>query len=304
MKTPSSVGDAYDITHNMFLAAIKEPLDITAAFYNGNWRKSLEHAQRDKHSWVLEGIGFEPGDLVLDIGCGWGPMIEAINAAGGRGIGLTVSEKQATYCQEKGLEVYLHDWKETSPRNFGIFNGIVSIGAFEHFCSQEEREQSKQEKIYNSFFKFCYDSVKNHGRLFLQTMTWGNRVPNYPEDFKLNAKKGSDERILGTLFALSSWWPPVSKEQIIETARPYFNLVDSNNGREDYIRTFREWHRRLESSYPKKLLSNLGILWTYLTKRDLQRAIRAGVSMLRHHYFREAFISNILNHERMFFEKA
>jgi hypothetical protein len=52
-------------------ALISRELDFaTAAYYNGDYSKSLQAAQMDKHRWVFEGIGFQPKFKVIDIGCG------------------------------------------------------------------------------------------------------------------------------------------------------------------------------------------------------------------------------------------
>ena len=115
METPKSVGEAYDFISAGHLIAFGEYPDITAAFYNGDYSKTLREAQRDKHNWVLEGIRFKEGDRVLDVGSGWGPMLKIIKDRGGCGKGLTVSKKQADYCRRKGLDVLLQDWKEVNP---------------------------------------------------------------------------------------------------------------------------------------------------------------------------------------------
>ena len=41
---------------------------------------TLDEAQRAKHEYILKGINFKKGDRVLDIGCGWGPMLQAVLA--------------------------------------------------------------------------------------------------------------------------------------------------------------------------------------------------------------------------------
>ena len=43
---------------------------------------TLEQAQRRKHEYVAEQIGIEPGRRVLDLGCGWGGLLNYIRGAG------------------------------------------------------------------------------------------------------------------------------------------------------------------------------------------------------------------------------
>ena len=66
--------------------------DLSAAFFDGDFRKSLRQAQKDKHDWVLDGVGIKgPGKRILDVGCGWGPILNAVRERGVTGVGLTLS---------------------------------------------------------------------------------------------------------------------------------------------------------------------------------------------------------------------
>ena len=51
--------------------------------------QSLEHAQREKYARVLAALDLRPGMRVLEIGCGWGAMAEAIARAGAHVTAIT-----------------------------------------------------------------------------------------------------------------------------------------------------------------------------------------------------------------------
>lgn len=301
MKTPRIAGSCYDYINDFWTTINNEFPDITAAFYNGDFSKSLEQAQKDKHDWVLEGICFEKDDRVLDIGCGWGPILNAIREREGLGIGFTISKKQVEYCRKKRLETYLQDWKNANYK-YGKFDGIVSIGAFEHFCSVEEYKESKQKEIYDQFFRYCYDSLQNDGKLFLQTMTWGYKVPELSE-INMSSKKYHD-RVRALILGMSSWWPPSSEEQIIEIAEPYFTFLESSNGREDYAQTFFEWHKKWEeTNFLRKLMIYVATYSKYIGDPDFLRIMRNFEKTRKNEYFREAFLQKVLSHSRIFFVK-
>ena len=79
--------------------------DLTAAFFDGDFTKTLSKAQTDKHDWVFDGVaagGSRP--RILDIGSGWGPMLKVVKERGGEAVGLTLSRAQARYCQREGLD--------------------------------------------------------------------------------------------------------------------------------------------------------------------------------------------------------
>lgn len=302
MKTPKAVGQAYDFISEGHLAALGEYPDITSAFYNGNYTKSLEQAQRDKHNWVLEGIVFQPGNRILDIGSGWGPMLKAVKDRSGYGTGLTVSQKQYEYCRKNGLHVRLQDWKESGPQDFGLFDGVISIGAFEHFCSPEEFRQGKQEEIYNDFFRFCHGVLREGGRLFLQTMIQGDNFPNRDDMSAALKPTNTPERIMHVLLELSSWWPPASKKQITKIAEPYFGFIESSNGRRDYAHTFGEWYKRWDKAL-KSLRVKASFAKLRLTNKDFREIYGLMQEQLQGRYFQRAFANSFLEHERMFFGK-
>jgi cyclopropane-fatty-acyl-phospholipid synthase len=75
---------------------------------------------------------------VLDLGRGWGGFLAYVREIGIAGIGITLSSRQAAACRLHGLEVYEADCREIRRDDFGVFDGLVSLGAFEHFCPVEQ----------------------------------------------------------------------------------------------------------------------------------------------------------------------
>ena len=118
-----------------------------------------------------------PGTSVTITGCGFGPILKAVQERGGHGVGLTLSRKQAEVSKRAGLEAYAKNWKEVTIDTFGMFDGIVSVGAFEHFCSPEEYVAGNQDAIYDHFFRLCHDLLPVGGSLYLQTMILGKNAP-------------------------------------------------------------------------------------------------------------------------------
>jgi cyclopropane-fatty-acyl-phospholipid synthase len=299
MASQKEIESTYDYMDRIFRALLGEHGDITCAMYNGDFSLSLEQAQKAKHEYILKGIEFNKGDRVLDIGCGWGPMLQALREAGGDGIGLTISPAQAKACKAGNLHTELLDWKEIQQAILGKFDGIVSVGAFEAFCSIKELEAGQREDIYDRFFRLCHSLLKEKKRLFLQTMTWGRKIP-VPGDLNIRKPKLSDEWVLGLLgkFYPGSWLPD-GLDQIQRCASPYFKLVSENNGRLDYIQTLKEWGEKMNVFSLRKLMFELKLLPKYVTNKHF----RYQITSLRYSCNRLCFEREIMSHQRLVFER-
>ncbi|HLI09180.1 MAG TPA: class I SAM-dependent methyltransferase [Ktedonobacteraceae bacterium] len=82
MANQQEIEETYDFMDEIFRVSFGEHADLTCAMFNGDFSKMLAQAQRDKHEYILQGIGFKPGFRVLDIGSGFGPMLKARSGEG------------------------------------------------------------------------------------------------------------------------------------------------------------------------------------------------------------------------------
>jgi cyclopropane-fatty-acyl-phospholipid synthase len=298
MATQSQIEETYNYMDKFFRATYGQHADCTAAMYNGTHSQTLEQAQHAKHEYILTQLGIAPGHRVLDVGCGWGPVLQSLRQHGAEGVGITLSTKQAEACRKNGLNVYIADWKYIDPSTLGTFDGIVSVGAFEHFCSKEEFLEGKQAEIYKRFFTFCHSLLRPGGRFYLQTMTWGRNAPSVAE-ISLRAKKASNAYIvaLAEKFYPGSWLPR-DESQISESARPCFSVVASNSGRLDYMQTIQHWNQRL-----KVTTSNSVALFSALRYFLIDRNFRFKVMSLIRGSQYKCFEQEIMDHRRMVLEK-
>ena len=297
MASQKQIDDTYNYWDRFIRLSLGDTAEITCAMYDGDFSKSLEQAQADKHEYILRNIGFRPGFRVLDVGCGWGPILKAVADGGGDAVGITLSTQQAESCRRQGFNVHLLNWNMLRPETFGSFDGIVSVGAFEHFCSPEEFVAGNQDAIYSDFFRICRSLLPNGGRLYLQTMLWGPTPPRY-EDFSLAADKSSQGYILAVLekFYPGSWLP-LSIEQIGRCAQPYFELISCNNGRRDYIETLAQFGKRTRQFKLRKLIEVVKLLPRFCVDRNFRYQIES--AFRRGGYNRYCFVHNIMDHQRM-----
>jgi cyclopropane-fatty-acyl-phospholipid synthase len=303
MADRKNIDFTYSLTDRIIRLSLGELADFSGAKYDGDFSLSLEQAQRRKHDYVAEQIGIGPGRRVLDLGCGWGPLLHFVRARGGAGVGVTLSSAQVAACRRHGLDVYLQDAREVDSERFGAFDAVASLGAFEHFCSPEQYQAGRQEEVYRGLFERVASLLPEAGRFYLQTMVFGaNMIPAESIDIEaLRAvpPRDSDEwyiALLGRQFPGS--WLPFGQEQVIDCADSQFRLVSSVSGRLDYIETIRQWNARIGARSLRKTLLKLRLLPRWLTSSDFRLAFTSGVSANMVCFERE-----LLDHYRLVFEK-
>ena len=289
----------YSLIDRIFRLSLGEMADFSGAKYDGDFSLTLEEAQRRKHDYIAEQIGIEPGRRVLDLGCGWGPLLNYVRSRRATGLGVTLSSAQAEACRRNGLDVHVQDARTVGSDSFGPFDAVASLGAFEHFCSVESYEAGRQDQVYRDLFSHWATVLPPGGRLYLQTMVFGrNMIPI--EEVSIDAPRDSDGWIMalmGRQFPGS--WLPFGSEQVITNAEPDFRLVSRVSGRLDYIETIKEWRKRFgEGSFQKTLLK-ARLVPKWLTSRDFRLAFTSGVSANSICFERE-----LLDHFRLVFEKA
>jgi cyclopropane-fatty-acyl-phospholipid synthase len=289
----------YSLIDRIFRLSLGELADFSGAKFDGDFSLTLEQAQRRKHTYVAERLGLAPGMRMLDLGCGWGPLLAFARERGATGVGVTLSSAQAEACRRHGLDVRLQDARQVDRGSLGGFDAVASLGAFEHFCSVDEHLAGRQEEIYRGLFDHIADMLPEGGRLYLQTMVFGrNMIPR--DEVDIRAPRESDAwylALLGHQFPGS--WLPSGPDQIVGCAAPRLRLVSSSNGRLDYIETIRRWRARFAQPSPRKTLLKLRLVPRWMTSRDFRLAFTSGVSANGVCFERE-----LLDHYRLTFEKV
>ena len=241
MAGKKDVEQTYSPLDYIFRRSLGATGDYSGALFGGDFTLSLKEAQRRKHERVVSALGLGEGDRVIDLGCGWGGFLAFARSRGISGVGVTLSSRQLASCSRMGFEVYERDCRSIDAAEFGQFDGIASLGAFEHFCSIEEGQDGRQAAVYRDFFRNAATLIPVGRRFFLQTMVFGPRMIPY-KDISLDAPRGSDSYAL----ALMAWgnpgsWLPTGLDQIISSAAPGFAMVSAESGRLDYIETLDRW---------------------------------------------------------------
>jgi cyclopropane-fatty-acyl-phospholipid synthase len=288
----------YSLTDRILRRSLGELADFSGAKYDGDFSLSLEEAQHRKHEYVAEQIGIGPGRRLLDLGCGWGPLLHFARGVGATGVGVTLSSAQAAACRRHGLDVHIFDARKLEAETFGTFDGVASLGAFEHFCSPDDHAAGRQDEIYRDLFARIARVLPDKGRAYIQTMAFGrNMVPL--EEVGLDRPEHSDGWYVALMQAqFPGSFLPYGKEQVIAAAEPHFHLVSAVSGRVDYIETIRQWRKRFAEPGLRKTLLKVQLVPRWLTSRRFRLAFTSGVSANTVCFERE-----LLDHHRLVFEK-
>ena len=167
----------YDVSNDFYSLW----LDPTLTYSCGLWDDptmddDLEQSQHRKIDWHLNASGARNGNNLLDIGCGWGALMRRYISEDPerKATGVTLSHNQYQYIgalNNPNITVQEESWIVHQPIN--PYDGIVSIGAFEHFA-QTDASQAEKISVYREFFSRCQNWLKPNGKLSLQTISYGS----------------------------------------------------------------------------------------------------------------------------------
>lgn len=299
MATKQDIDFTYTTMDKIFRMSMGDMADFSGARYNGNFSMTLEEAQENKHRFMAQQLGIVNGSRVLDMGCGWGPFLNHLKQQGAIGTGLTFSNGQYNACSKNGFTVFIKDARTVEPKDYGTFDAIVSVGAFEHFCSFEDYKEGRQEIIYRNFFETVYNLLPAKGRFYLQTMTWGKNMIEV--DSLQDAVNNNYDMQLIKLMTdhFPGSWLPYGSEMILKSADPWFNLINISSGRLDYIETTRQWRKKIRKFNLKKYAVYLSLLPHFIRNKEF----RYKLQVFRQKANQKCFERELMDHFRIVFEK-
>ena len=140
LRDRRAVRHHYDVSNEYFRLFLDESMTYSCAIFSRG-AKTLEEAQFTKRELVCTKLALQPGERVLDVGCGWGAF--AVHAAvehGAHVTGITLSEPQAELARRRAdeagvgdrVDIRVMDWRELDAEPF---DAIASIGMVEHVGS-------------------------------------------------------------------------------------------------------------------------------------------------------------------------
>jgi cyclopropane-fatty-acyl-phospholipid synthase len=228
----------YDVSNDFYALWLDKRMVYSCAYFE-DADQGIDAAQERKLDYICRKLRLQPGDRLLDIGCGWGGLvIYAAQHYGAEALGITLSQEQVELARERiaqaGLagrcRVEYQDYREVAVDE--PFDKLVSVGMFEHVGEAKMRVYFEQARgLLRPQGLFLNHAIARPG--WLPSMTHKETFSNhyvFPD---------------GELVPVS-----LSARVAEETG---FEVRDIESFREHYALTLRHWVRRLESQHDEAL---------------------------------------------------
>jgi cyclopropane-fatty-acyl-phospholipid synthase len=237
--SPAAIALHYDISDDFFRGWLGDDLVYSCALWQPT--DTLEAAQHRKLDWFADRLQVDGVD-VLDVGCGWGALLDRMGRRHGSrsGVGLTLSASQVRSARDRGVPstaFLLQSWTEHRPTH--PYDVITAIESTEHFASDGCTSDTKVD-VYREFFDAAASWLRPGGRLGLQLIC----LDGLGEQTSRLGRTPVGDLIGREVFPESL---PASLGEMVLGWETHFRLTTFLDSTADYVRTFRAWalaHRR------------------------------------------------------------
>ncbi|MHA6347585.1 class I SAM-dependent methyltransferase [Roseivivax sp. CAU 1761] len=230
----------YDLGNDFYRLWLDDTMTYSSALFETG-QESLETAQERKYAALLDRLGAQPGEHVLEIGCGWGGFAEyAARERGLRVTGLTISREQYDFARARIAAAGLSDRVTFKLQDYrdeqGTYDRVASIEMFE----------AVGEKYWPVFFDTLRGRLRPGGTATLQVIT--------VDDRRWEVYKRGPDFIQKYIFP--GGMLPTPRLLRAEIARGGLDLLGSEEFGGSYSLTLRRWHDTFNSKWDE--ISRLG----------------------------------------------
>jgi cyclopropane-fatty-acyl-phospholipid synthase len=159
-RDAAAISHHYDISNDFYRLVLGPALTYSCAYFSSP-TATLEDAQADKHELICRKLRLQPGERMLDVGCGWGTLaIHAASRFGVHVVGVTLSGPQADLAAKRVAEAGVADRvtirvQDERDVDDGPYDAIASVGMFEHVGAERLAE----------YFAHLRELLRPQGRL-------------------------------------------------------------------------------------------------------------------------------------------
>jgi len=223
----------YDIGNSFYSLWLDPSMTYSSAVFE-HQNLSLQNAQKAKYEKIISSTGVNAGEQLLEIGCGWGGLMETAKSNNIDIDCLTISQEQASYAQEraKNLDatcsgksnILLKDYRDHTKQ----YDGVASIEMFE----------AVGQSYWPSYFEMLYRCLKPGKKACIQSIV-------IAEDLFDKYQRSSDfiqQYVFpgGMLPTISLFKESAEKAGLIVESVYSFGA--------DYQKTLQMWHEKFNAS--------------------------------------------------------
>ena len=230
-RAQNNVAHHYDLTDTLYDLFLDTDRQYSCAYFltPGD---SLETAQENKKRHLAAKLLLQPGQKVLDIGCGWGGLaMHLARTADVDVTGVTLSREQHRYAQARVAEAGMSNRVQFKLEDYRIqsekFDRIVSVGMFEHVGAKHFRE----------FFSKVRDLLTDDGIAVLHSI--GRMDP--PGTTSAWLRK----------YIFPGGYTPAMSETLAALEHEQLYVTDIEVLRLHYAETLRHWNSRFQANRDK-----------------------------------------------------
>ena len=219
----------YDLGNDFYRLWLDPSMSYSSALFDGTPDQPLLAAQDAKYRRILSRLAAEPGERVLEIGCGWGGFAEMATHDGLAVTGLTLSPAQLAWAQHRvpSADLRLQDYRDTTER----FDHVVSIEMFE----------AVGERWWPTYFRTVANALKPEGRAVVQSIT-------IRDDLFAAYRRGTD---FIQQYIFPGGMLPSRAEFRAQAARQGLVVRDEYAFGVDYARTLALWRDAFDARWPQ-----------------------------------------------------
>jgi cyclopropane-fatty-acyl-phospholipid synthase len=226
----------YDLSDEFFRIWLGSDMVYSCGLWDAaGGHDGLASAQHRKLDFFADRLGVR-GGRVLDIGCGWGALLDRFARVHGlaSGVGITLSPGQADFAARRNVSevsYLLQNWTQHEPAD--AYDAITCIEATEHFASDALGPDEKVE-VYRAFFERAASWLRPGGRMGLQLIC----LDNVGHARSRPGRGPFADLILNDIFPESM---PASLSELVLGWETHFELEEFLDHPSHYQRTFRAW---------------------------------------------------------------
>lgn len=226
----------YDIGNDFYRMWLDPSMTYSSAIFSNDHEGSLQQGQDAKYRRILNQLAVNPGEHILEIGCGWGGFAEiATRESDVRVRGLTLSSEQLQYAQQRLADAGLADRTELMLMDYrdsdGQYDAIASIEMFE----------AVGEAYWPTYFECIARNLKQGGRACIQTIVIADELFD-------NYRKSTD---FIQQYIFPGGMLPSPSAFRAEAEKHGLCIVNEFSFGTDYARTLAEWRDAFMQRLPQ-----------------------------------------------------